>query len=89
MARRYRVKMPVFAAAPGDEVTASPDDGADYAALVEGGFLEEIEPTVPCPACEADKKVKDVPSFKKAETLSEHYSKEHPALAVPDFEEVV
>ena len=89
MARRYRVKMPVFAAAPGDEITASPDDGADYAALVEGGFLEEIEPRVACPACELDKSVKKVPSFEKAETFSEHYGKDHPALAAPDFEEVV
>jgi hypothetical protein len=31
----------------------------------------------------------DVPHFQKQETLTEHYASEHPALAAPDFEEVV
>lgn len=103
MARRYRVLQPVSWAEAGTEVEVSgrmvngvnlyyADAVAiNIAALVEGGFLEEITPKVPCPACTADKSVKkaDVPHFQKQETLAEHYESEHKALATPDFEEVV
>lgn len=89
MARRFRVKEPVAGFEPGDEFEAP--EGLNVDALLEGGFLEEIQQSVPCPACTEDKSVKkaDVPNFQKQETLSEHYEKEHPALAPPTFEEVV
>lgn len=90
MARRFRVLLDGWSfMKAGDEVENT--TGYNVDALVQGGFLEEIQQSVPCPACTVDKSVKkaDVPSFQKQETLSEHYAKEHPALAPPSFEEVV
>ena len=95
MARRYRVLLPLAFAQPGDELSADEPYGTppltlSYDGLVAGGFVEEIAPSVACPACtEQGLKKKDVPNFQKAETLEEHYRKEHPALVAPDFEEVV
>lgn len=75
----------------GNEVSTDDMPNLAVDALVAGGFLEEITPRVSCPACTEDKSVKkdDVPHFQKQETLTEHYASEHPALAAPDFEEVV
>jgi hypothetical protein len=72
--------------APGDEVSAADHPGINFPALVDGGVLEEITPRVPCPACEADRKVRKAPTFEKPETLADHYQEEHPALATPDYE---
>jgi hypothetical protein len=89
LSRRYRVVAPWAEHAPGDEVSADKHPGVAFAPLVQGGILEEITPRVPCPACEADKRVRKAPSFEKAETLADHYGEEHPALATPDFEGLV
>jgi len=91
MARRYRVLMDFALGSKGDEVSGVTEMPYDFAALVQAGYLEEITPRIPCPACSEDKSVKkaDVPHFQKQETLAEHYAGEHPALAAPDFEEVV
>ena len=91
MARRYRVTTNLLMfASQGDEVSADDHPDIAFPALEQGGFVEAIAPSVPCPACsEQGLKKKDVPNFQKAETLEEHYRKEHPGLAAPDFEEVV
>lgn len=90
MARRYRVILPVGNYSAGDELSASDGEFA-YEALVQSGHLEQMEDSVLCPACSESESVKkkDVPRFQKQETMAEHYRKEHPALAAPDFEEVV
>jgi hypothetical protein len=77
--------------AKGDEISSVQVMPFDFPALVQAGYVEEITPKVACPACDEDKSVKkaDVPHFQKQETLTEHYASEHPALAAPDFEEVV
>ena len=92
MARRYRVTTNLLMfASEGDEVSADVHPDIAFPALEQGGFVEAIAPAVPCPACSEspDVKKKDVPNFQKAETLEEHYRKEHPGLTAPDFEEVV
>jgi len=91
MARRYRVLMDFALGSKGEEISGVTEMPYDFPALVAAGYLEEITPRVACPACTEDKSVKkdDVPHFQKQETLTEHYASEHPALAPPDFEEVV
>lgn len=89
MGRKYRVLRDWGNLNPGDELDAADWQAMNIPAAVSGGFLEPLKVRVPCEACAADKRIKkaDVPSFEKAETMQEHYAKDHPALAAPDFEE--
>ena len=92
MKRTYRVAQGVFLAGKdsGDEMTDAQLDeqGYDVPALLAGGMLEvSSEEAVLCPAC-SERGAKKPPNFKKQETLADHYRKDHPALAVPDIEEV-
>ena len=90
MKRTYRVTQGAVVADhfEGDELSAEDLPSTNIPALVAGGLLEvATEAPVACPACE-ERKVKKPPNFKKQETLADHYRKDHPALAVPDIEEV-
>ena len=91
MAKQYRVNYAFSGFDEGVPVGAGELAGLNTSALVQGGFLEEKAARVACPACSEDRSVRktDVPNFQKADTLEEHYAKEHPALAPPDWEEVV
>jgi hypothetical protein len=63
--------------------------GYNFPALVAAGVLER-EPLAPvtCPACKEQGKPKTPPKFEAQDELDDHYADKHPALAVPDVEEV-
>lgn len=87
MPRTYKVLLGEFAHKKGEVIDGN--QGYNYEALVDAGILrvEPLEP-VACPACTEQGTPKKPPKFETQEELEDHYADKHPALAVPDIEEV-